>query len=218
MIFLDEVLEFRRNVLESIATPLREGEITIHTGKAKSTFPACPIVIAGMNPCPCGYKGAETSATKCTCQKDRLARHMARATGPLFDTLDLQVVLPSVSVRDLQTTPRGESSATVRARVTSARAMQASRKAAGLVDADCNAKMSARDIERAVTPDTEGLRILSKAVELFGLNGFQYGKILRIARTIADLEGSEAVRTPHLAEAVQLRSLDRQNAASREAV
>jgi magnesium chelatase family protein len=206
-LFLDELLEFRRNVLESLRQPLEDGQITIARARARATFPARPLVVAAVNPCPCGYAGERQR--RCTCSADRVRHYRARLSGPLIDRIDLHIVLPPVEVAHLQGNQRGEPSDAVRARATAARAVQIGRSRRD-VEATNNGALSPRDLERVATPDAAGANLLASAMERLGLSARAYGKVLRVARTIADLEGDSAVRSPHIAEAIHLRLLDRE--------
>jgi magnesium chelatase family protein len=211
-LFLDELLEFRRNVLEALRQPLEDGQVTICRARTRATFPARPMVVGAVNPCPCGLLGERSR--RCTCSPERVRAYRARLSGPLLDRIDLQIVLPPVDVAHLQGASRGESSLAVRARAMGARAIQADRAARGEVSAATNAEISSRDLERVAAPDDAGARLLAQAVELLGLSARAYGKVLRVARTIADLEGAPAVRGPHVAEAIHSRLLDRELRAS----
>jgi len=205
-LFLDELCEFKTAGLESLRQPLEDGHVTICRARARATFPARPLLVGAINPCPCGYAGERSG--RCACTPDRVRAYRGRLSGPLLDRIDLHVVLPPVDVAHLQGTGRGEASAAVRERVTAARAVQAER-AARLGCAPTNAALGPRDVERVAQPDAPGARVLAAAVERLGLSARAYGKVLRVARTIADLDGSDAVRAPHVAEAVHARLLDR---------
>ncbi len=206
-LFLDELLEFRRNVLESLRQPLEDGQITICRARVRATFPARPLVVAAVNPCPCGYAGERSR--RCTCSAERVRLYRARLSGPLLDRIDLHIVLPPVDVTHLQSHQRGEPSEAVRARAIAARAIQIGRSRRD-VEATSNGALSPRDLERVATPDAAGANVLASAMERLGLSARAYGKVLRVARTIADLEGDSAVRSPHIAEAIHLRLLDRE--------
>jgi magnesium chelatase family protein len=210
-LFLDELLEFKGGVLESLRQPLEDGHVTICRARARATFPARPILVGAINPCPCGYAGERSG--RCTCSPERVRAYRGRLSGPLLDRLDLHVVLPPVDVVHLQSVARGEASAVVRDRVIVARVAQAER-AERLGVASTNATLGPRDLARVATPDLEGARVLGSAVERLGLSARAYGKVLRVARTIADLDGSDAVRAPHVAEAVHARLLDREPVAA----
>jgi magnesium chelatase family protein len=206
-LFLDELLEFRRNVLEALRQPLEDGAVTLCRARYRSTFPARPMLIAAVNPCPCGYAGSRSKA--CTCSPERVRAYRGRLSGPLLDRIDLQVALPPVDIASLMTPGGGESSAVVRGRVIAARDVQAGRRASGEVGARSNAELSSRELEHVAAPDEAGLRLLSAAVDRLGLSARAYGKVLRVARTLADLDGGGAVRAAHVAEAIHARLLDR---------
>jgi magnesium chelatase family protein len=205
-LFLDELLEFKGGVLESLRQPLEDGHVTICRARARATFPARPVLVAAINPCPCGYAGERSG--RCTCSPDRVRTYRARLSGPLLDRIDLHVVLPPVDVAHLQSAARGEPSAPIRERVVAAREAQTER-ARRYGSATTNAALAPRDLERQAAPDAEGARVLAAAVDKLGLSARAYGKVLRVARTVADLDGSDAVRAPHVAEAVHARLLDR---------
>lgn len=214
-LFLDELCEFKSSVLEALRQPLEDGHVTICRARARATFPARPVLVAAINPCPCGYAGERSG--RCTCPPERVRAYRARISGPLLDRIDLHVVLPPVDVVHLQSTGRGEPSEAVRGRVIAARAAQAER-ARLLGCAPTNASLGPRDLERVALPDADGARVLASAVERLGLSARAYGKVLRVARTIADLEGVDAVRASHVAEAVHARLLDRDTTAPVRAV
>jgi magnesium chelatase family protein len=207
VLFLDELAEFRRSALEALRQPLEDGVITISRAYGKATFPARLLLVCAMNPCPCGWMGDGTR--RCACTTDRVRAYRAKMSGPLLDRIDVHVVLPPVEVAALQAASRGESSAVVRARVEGARAVQGQRAARGEASASTNASLAARDLERIAVLCVDGARMLAAAVERLALSARAYGKVLRVARTIADLDGSTAIRPTHVAEAIGLRVLDR---------
>ncbi|AUX21876.1 magnesium chelatase [Sorangium cellulosum] len=221
-LFLDELLEFRRGVLEALREPLEEGTVALCRARARVVFPARPILVAAINPCPCGFHGDRRD--RCVCSVDRVRAYRARLSGPLLDRIDLQIALPPVDVAHLCApesaprdgrSPRGaahapESSAAVRARVVAARAAQRARREAGEVAAAHNAELGPRDLARVAMPDASGARVLSSAVERLGLSARAYTKVLRVARTLADMDGSDAVRAAHVAEAIGARLFDRE--------
>lgn len=207
VLFLDELAEFRRMALETLRQPLEDGEITISRARSRATFPARPMIVAATNPCPCGFAGDPSG--RCTCSADRVRHYRGRLSGPLLDRLDLHVALPPVDVAHLRSQQLGESSEAVRARVIAAREIQQARARSGETRALANAQLSPQEVERVALPDEAGLRLIAAAVERLGLSARAYGKLLRTARTIADLDGSTGVRAPHVAEAIQLRVLDR---------
>jgi magnesium chelatase family protein len=214
-LFLDELLEFRRGVLEALREPLEEGTVAICRARARVAFPARPVLISAINPCPCGFHGDR--AKRCSCPLDRVRSYRARLSGPLLDRIDLQIALPPVEVAHLCAADGAsrsplhapESSAVVRARVSEARAVQRARFDAGEVVAAHNGDLGPRDLERVAMPDAAGARLVAAAVERLGLSARAYGKVLRVARTIADMDRSVAVRAPHVAEAISARLFDR---------
>jgi magnesium chelatase family protein len=187
--------------------PLEDGQVAICRVRARITFPARPLLVAAVNPCPCGF--ASERSRRCTCSPDRVRQYRSRLSGPLLDRIDLHIVLPPVDVAHLQSAEQGEPSLAVRKRVIAARAVQSARARAGVVDGSTNGSLTPRDLERVATPDAAGARLLAAAMEQLGLSARAYGKVLRVARTIADLDGSDAVHVPHIAEAIQARLLDR---------
>jgi len=205
-LFLDELLEFKAAVLEALRQPLEDGFVTISRARARATFPARPLLVGAINPCPCGYAGERQG--RCTCPPERVRSYRARLSGPLLDRIDLHVALPPVDVVHLQSAARGEPSAPVRERVMAARAAQAERARRGGA-ALTNATLAPRDLERLAAPDAAGARVLAAAMDKLGLSARAYSKVLRVARTVADLDGSDAVRAPHVAEAVHARLFDR---------
>lgn len=207
VLFLDELLEFRRPALEALRGPLEDGHVTVTRTQARATFPARPIVIGATNPCPCGYQGAGEG--RCACPPDRVRAYRARLSGPIVDRLDLHVGLAPVDVHLLRGPRAGEPSSVVRARVAAAREIQRARHAAGEVRAASNAHLHPEDAERVCSLDAAGERLVMSAVEKMGLSARAYGKILRVARTLADLEGATAIRGAHVGEAIAARLLDR---------
>lgn len=207
VLFLDELAEFRRSAIEALRQPIEDGHVIISRAQVTARFPARPMVVAATNPCPCGYMGDPSG--RCGCTAERVRAYRARMSGPLLDRLDVHVVLPPVEVAQLQSSACGESSAAVRARVERARAAQRARRVAGEAHADTNAALPTRDLGRVCAVDAAGNRLLAAAVERLGLSARAYGKVLRLARTIADLEGATSIAGPHVAEAVSLRVLDR---------
>jgi magnesium chelatase family protein len=207
VLFLDELAEFRRGALEALRQPLEDGTVTISRAHGKASFPARFLLVSATNPCPCGWLG--DTVRSCTCPPERVRAYRAKMSGPLLDRIDVHVVLPPVEVAALQGPARGERSAAVRERVERARAVQHGRLERGEVDAPTNAALLQRELERVAALCTDGARMLAAAVERLALSARAYGKVLRVARTIADLERSPAVRPHHVAEAIGLRVLDR---------
>jgi magnesium chelatase family protein len=207
VLFLDELTEFRRDALESLRQPLEDGAVTISRALAKATFPARMLLVGAMNPCPCGWLGDPSG--RCTCTAERVRAYRSKMSGPLLDRIDLHVVLPPVDARALQSTEPGEGTAAVRARVLAARALQEARRASGRVQARTNAALGPREVDHVCRLCAKGARMLAAATERLGLSARAHGKVLRVARTIADLDGGASVAVHHLAEAIALRVLDR---------
>jgi magnesium chelatase family protein len=206
VLFLDELPEFKKSVLEVLRQPLEDGKVTIARASVSLSYPADVMLVAAMNPCPCGYLGDERHA--CVCGDGDVRRYRSRLSGPLLDRIDLQVEVPAVPYKELRAEASPVTSAVMRARVLAARETQATRYA-GLPFA-VNGRLSGRWLSKfcAVTP--EGHAFLDGAVRRLGLSARAHTRILRIARTIADLDGDADLRVEHLAEAVNLRNLDRQ--------
>ena len=206
VLFLDELPEFRRNVLETLRQPLEDGIVTIARARVTVTYPARIMLIAAMNPCPCGYFG--DAARECQCSAEVRRRYRSRVSGPLYDRIDLHCQVLGVPWPELADGDPGESSAAMATRVRSARDRQQFRFS-GAGSAAVNAALSGRDVERWCAPDGEGRRLLGLAMVRLGLSARAYVRVLKVARTIADLEGEDRVRAVHVAEAVQYRGLDR---------
>ena len=203
VLFLDELPEWDRRVLEVLREPLEAGRIHISRAARQASFPARFQFVAAMNPCPCGYLGH--SSGRCRCTPDQIARYRARISGPLLDRIDLQIEVPSLPADALPASvgPGGESSATVRARVAAAAARQRSRQGKP------NAQLQNREIERLCCPDAEGEALLKSAFARLSLSARAYHRILKVARTIADLAAAEEICARHVAEAIGYRRLDR---------
>ncbi|RRQ21906.1 ATP-binding protein [Thiohalobacter thiocyanaticus] len=200
VLFMDELPEFERRVLEALREPLETGSISISRAARQAEFPARFQLVAAMNPCPCGYHGDPTRA--CRCSPDQIRRYRGRLSGPLLDRFDLQIEVPRQAL-DWQAAAGGEPSATVRERVLGARARQQER--AGQI----NARLEVRALERDCSPGPELQRFLQQAIERLNLSARACHRVLRVARSIADLAGSEALTLEHLSEALQYRVLDR---------
>jgi len=197
VLFLDELPEFDRHVLEVLREPLESGRISISRAARQAEFPARFQLVAAMNPCPCGYAG--DPGGRCRCTPDAIARYRARISGPLLDRIDLKLDMPRVPQADLRAASPGEGSAAVRERVAAARARQLAR--AGKP----NAWLGHRETERDCTLDRRQHALLDQAVERLGLSARAYHRVLRVARTIADLAGGASIETAHLTEAIQYR-------------
>jgi len=216
VLFLDELAEIRRIALEALRQPLEDGCVTICRMKMTATFPARPMLIGATNPCPCGFRG--DTSRRCTCGTEAVRIYRRRLSGPFLDRLDVHVILPRVELGALQSKQRGEASSVVRDRVEKAREIQRERFYKGEVTRMTNAHLSQKDVERVCSLESKGREMLAKAVERRGLSARAFGKVLRVARTIADMDGTTAIRERHIAEAVGARVLDRDesNGASSE--
>ena len=204
VLFLDELAEFRKNVLEVMRQPLEDGRVTIARATTSLRFPATFMLVAAMNPCPCGFLGDKVK--ECTCTPVQVQRYRSRLSGPLLDRIDLHVEVPPVQVADLGRARPGESSAEIRKRVNIARRVQ-QRRFEGNERVHCNAQMGSRLITECCPIDKSSTRLLHQAVARLGLSARAYTRILKIARTIADLERQEDIASRHLAEAIQYRRM-----------
>lgn len=204
VLFLDELPEFNRRSLEALRQPLEEGRVTISRAAHSTAFPADFVLCAAMNPCPCGFLGDPKHA--CRCNPMQIEKYVGRISGPLLDRIDLHIEVPPVPFEDLSKPGQGTDSASMRAQVFKARGVQAQRfgTVSGL-----NGRMTSRQIRRHCTLDDSGREVLKEAMEALGLSARAHDRILRVARTIADLAVSEAITADHLAEAVAFRTLDR---------
>ncbi len=205
-LFLDELPEFPRAAMETMRQPIEDGKITLSRAAGALTYPCSIMLVAAMNPCPCGYLGHPTKP--CTCTPFAAQRYLARVSGPLLDRIDIQIEVPPVEFDALsQKTGREEPSAAVRARVNEARKIQQARFAGTATT--CNAKMTEKQIEQYCALSEAGRKLLAGVFEKLGLSARAYNKILKLARTIADLDGSESIAEAHLLEAIRYRNLDR---------
>ncbi|MGE0553427.1 MAG: YifB family Mg chelatase-like AAA ATPase [Gemmatimonadales bacterium] len=205
VLFLDELPEFRRSVLETLRQPLEDGIVTIARAQAAVTFPARFILAAAMNPCPCGHRGDPRRS--CVCSDEIVRRYRARLSGPLLDRIDLHLSVSAVGYRDLRVGQTAESSGVVRARVEAARERQARRVGAGRPR--LNAELGAADVRRSCRLPPEGERLLESAMARLGLSARAFVRTLKLARTIADLGGRDAIAPADVAEAIQYRANDR---------
>ena len=207
MLFLDELPEFDRNVLEVLRQPLEDQRVTISRAAMSLTFPAAFMLACAMNPCPCGYWN--DPVRECRCTPLQIQRYVGRISGPLLDRIDIHIDVPAVRFKELtgHASPESESSARIRERVIRARERQRERlKGEGIFS---NAALTPRLIRRYCPIDAESERMLEQAMARLGLSARAYDRILKVSRTIADLEGSDEISAPHVAEAVGYRSLDR---------
>lgn len=205
VLFLDELPEFRRGALEALRQPVEDGSIHIGRARGGATFPASFMLVAAMNPCPCGHHG---KAGGCICHSGQVLRYRARVSGPLLDRIDVQIEVAALSERELLGVREAESSASIRARTEAARERQA-RRFRDESGVHANAQMQPRHVRLYCEVDAAGETLLRAAIRRFGLSARAYHRVLRLARTIADLEESNGIRSEHVAEAIQYRSLER---------
>ena len=208
LLFLDELPEFNRSVLEVLRQPLEDRHISISRAKYSLDYPASFMLVASMNPCPCGYYNHPTKA--CVCNPGQVHRYLNRISGPLLDRIDIQIEIVPVPFEKMAEQKQAENSATIRERVIKARKIQEERFAnhPGIY---CNAQMESKLLHQYANPDEKGLNLLRTAMTRLNLSARAYDRILKVARTIADLEGSEAIQSNHLAEAISYRNLDRES-------
>lgn len=208
VLFLDELPEFKRTVLEVMRQPMEERMVTISRAKQTVEFPAGFMLVAAMNPCPCGYYNHPTQ--DCSCQPGAVPRYLSKISGPLMDRIDIHIEVVPVPFSELAEMASGEKSQAVRERVMQARKIQEERFAE-YAGTHCNAQMSSRLLRTHSEPGKQGQVLLKAAMEKLNLSARAYDRILKVARTIADLDGKENINTDHLAEAINYRSLDREN-------
>ncbi len=205
VLFLDELPEFSRSAMEILRQPIEDGSITIARVAATYSYPCSVMLVCAMNPCPCGFFGHPTK--KCTCPKGAPARYLSKVSGPLLDRLDIHIEVPTVNYEELSSSSREECSAKIKERVNAARKIQQERfKGTGVA---CNAKMSASMTRKYCGITEEASKLLKASFDSLGLSARAYDKVLRVARTVADLDFSETITSDHILEAVQYRSLDR---------
>lgn len=205
VLFLDELPEFSRDALEVLRQPLEDGVVTISRAAGTLSYPCSIMLVCAMNPCPCGYYGHPTR--KCTCPPGAVAKYLSRISGPLLDRLDIHVEVPPVGFDQLNSGRGSESSAQIRGRVNAARLIQQERyRGTGIT---CNARLTPPMLHRYCALDGDAESLLRSAFDMMGLSARAYDRVLKVSRTIADLDGGGAIRTEHVAEAVQYRSLDR---------
>ena len=201
VLFLDELPEFNRDVLEVLREPLESGKISVSRAARQAEFPARFQLLAAMNPCPCGFLGHYSG--KCHCTPDQVARYRSRISGPLLDRIDLHIEVPAVPEKDLAARQSGEASAVIRARVAGARERQIARQGKP------NAQLSAKEVGEHCVAEANAEQLVRRAISGLGLSARAYHRVLKVARTIADLAGASGISTPHVAEAVQYRRYER---------
>jgi len=208
VLFLDELPEFRHNVLEVMRQPLEDRKITISRARFSIEYPASFMLIASMNPCPCGYYNHPSK--ECVCPPGMVQRYLNRISGPLFDRIDIHLEVVPVPFRKLDEKESSEKSETIRKRVITTRQVQADRFK-DFPEVYCNAMMSSKMIREFVILDAPCRQLIKTALEKLGLSARAYDRILKVSRTIADLEGSAKIESYHLSEAIHYRSLDRES-------
>ena len=206
VLFLDELPEFKKNVLEVMRQPMEDGRVTISRAAMSLTYPANFMLAAAMNPCPCGYHGDPTR--NCSCPSPVIQRYMSRVSGPLLDRIDIHIEVPAINFKELSSDRKGETSAIIRERVQNARKVQLCRFDQEK-DLFSNADMPPAEIRKYCRIDEAGQQLLKTAINRFGLSARAYDRILKVSRTIADLEKSDTILPAHLSEAIQYRTLDR---------
>jgi magnesium chelatase family protein len=205
VLFLDELPEFKKNVLEVLRQPLEDGRVTISRSLVSLTYPARVMLVAAMNPCPCGY--LSDPIHPCSCTPIAIHRYRSRISGPLLDRIDIHIEVPAVKYRELADRSEAESSAAIASRVARSREIQLERYRGTKIH--CNAQMTPRFIKKHCELDATGNRMLELVTDRLGFSARTYNRILKVARTIADLDCSESIHETHIAEAIQYRSLDR---------
>lgn len=205
VLFLDELPEFSRAAMEVLRQPLEDGQVTISRASGTTSYPCRFMLVAAMNPCPCGYFGHPTRP--CMCSPHAVERYLGKVSGPLLDRIDLHIEVPAVPFEELSSTKPEETSAQIRKRVNAARKLQQERFAGQPYS--CNADIPAAQMQTMCQTTQAAATLLQRAFDRFGFSARTYGRVLKVARTIADLEGSEKIDTSHAAEAVQYRTLDR---------
>jgi magnesium chelatase family protein len=206
VLFLDELPEFKKNALEVMRQPLEDGNVTISRVAMSLTYPSTFMLVAAMNPCPCGY--FSDPKHECTCSPLQIQRYMSKISGPLLDRIDIHIEIPPLNYKELSEEITHENSSAIQKRVNPARTVQQKRFTRSKIH--CNAQMSTRQIRTYCKIDDRSHKLLEQAIDKLGLSARAYTRILKVSRTIADLEGSEHILSEHISEAIQYRSLDRQ--------
>lgn len=205
VLFLDELPEFRRDAMEALRSPLEDGTVTVSRVSGTVTYPSSITLVAAMNPCPCGYYGHPTK--QCTCSANMVHKYLNRISGPMLDRLDLHVEVPPVDYKSLSDTAKGETSAQIRERVNKARAIQNKRYAGTGIT--CNARLTPALLRQFCVMTDDAAAYLSRSFDELGLSARAYDRILKVGRTVADLEGSEKIEKQHIFASIRFRSLDR---------
>ena len=204
VLFLDELPEFTRSALEALRQPLEDGVVSVSRVRRQALYQSSFMLVAAMNPCPCGYYGSTRKTCRCT--PPEIRRYLDRISGPLLDRIDIQIEVDSVPVSEINSSAVSEPSSSVASRVASARAVQLERYAH--TGKHCNAQLNGTELKRYCVPDAQAAKLLSSAVDSLHLSMRAYNRILKVARTIADLDGAETIGSSHIAEAIQYRELD----------
>jgi len=207
VLFLDELPEFPRNVLEVMRQPLEDGTVSIARAAMSLTFPARFMLAAAMNPCPCGF--FNDRSRECRCTPPMIQRYISKISGPLLDRIDIHIDVPAVNYKELRSNVQAEPSVAIRERVLRARERQLTRFRAAGEKSFANAQMGSRQIRTFCELSADCERLLERAMTQQGLSARAHDRILKVARTVADLEGAEQIETKHIAEAIQYRTLDR---------
>lgn len=205
VLFLDELPEFRRDALEAMRQPLEDGEVTITRAGGTVTYPCSVMLVASMNPCPCGYYG--DPSRECSCSQTQIMKYMSKISGPLLDRIDLHIEVPAVKYEELEAKEQGESSAEIKKRVNAARQIQLERY--GKQGVYSNSQLTPELMQKHCGLDADANELLRSAYETLGLSARAHNRILKVARTIADLAGEESIKLEHIAEAIQYRALDK---------
>ncbi|MBD3316279.1 MAG: magnesium chelatase, partial [Chitinivibrionales bacterium] len=206
VLFLDELPEFNKNVLENLRQPIEDGRVTISRAAMSLSYPANFMLAAALNPCPCGYY--TDPRHECSCSPQQIQRYMSRISGPLMDRIDIHIEVPALAYEELSRKEPGEGSQSMRASVVEARDRQLERYRTE-PKIYCNAHMASRHIRKYCELDEQSRELLKSAIDRLGLSARAYDRILKVSRTIADLDGQPAIMSNHIAEAIQYRSLDR---------
>ena len=206
VLFLDELPEFNKNALEVMRQPIEDGKVTISRVATTLTFPSRFMLVAAMNPCVCGYFGDPYH--NCTCTPNQIQRYVSRISGPLLDRIDIHIEVPSIPYKELTSKKSGEESSKIRERVNQARTRQ-SKRYQNDKSLHCNAHLRQKDLSKYCRIDSKSDELLKLAIEKFGLSARAYSRILKVARTISDLENSDNIKSEHISEAIQYRTLDR---------